>query len=128
MTALRKEVKDEIINEVAEDIDAIQQTESQLHEELQNLKDEDVMLHAELQEVAGTLNNVTAGVLSIQGKDFKSECRYLLDDDHKITTDEFEELEDEFSVYTNLGGNGRGAELFNAVRSKWLAEVSQGNK
>ena len=67
----------------------------------------------------------TTGVLSIQGKDFKSDCRRLLNEEHRITTEEFEELEDEYEVYTGLGGNGRGAALFDAVKTKYMAQLGK---
>ena len=96
MTELRKEVKDEIVKEIAGEIDNIQQETQAFQVQLEELKEEDIMLHGELKDVANTLNGVTAGVLCIQGKDFKAECRRLLTEDHKISTDEFEELEDQY--------------------------------
>lgn len=124
MTELRKEVKDEIIKEVAEEIDRVEQKGANLSNQIQGLKEEDSLLHAEIQELAGVVNTVNTGILSIQGRDFKSDCRKYLAPDYTITTEEFEQLEEEYAAYTQLGGNGRGTELFEAVKEKWRNKIT----
>ncbi|MDD4804481.1 MAG: hypothetical protein PHN69_04835 [Candidatus Pacebacteria bacterium] len=69
-----------------------------------------------LKEEIGILQN---GILSIQGRDFKADCRALLQPDHEITLDEYEQIINEHDVYNNLGGNHKGDELFELVTHKF---------
>lgn len=59
-----------------------------------------------------------AGVLSIQGKIFKNECRSLLREGHEITLEEFESLQEDHKAYKALGGNHDGDTLFSMVEKK----------
>lgn len=70
---------------------------------------------AELQE---QINIVKDGVLSIQKKNFKQDCRELLREGHEITLDEFEALQDEHNTYKSLGGNHDGDTLYDMVAKK----------
>ena len=54
----------------------------------------------------------------MQGKNFKSDCRRLLDENHEITLDEWEEIDADHEAYNGLGGNHRGDELFELVKKK----------
>lgn len=64
------------------------------------------------------------GVLSIQKKNFKQECRELLREGHEITLDEFETLQEEHSTYKNLGGNHDGDMLFDMVVKKATKDLT----
>ena len=59
------------------------------------------------------------GLLSIDGRAFKADCRRLLEDQHIITLDEYEALVIEHKVYNNLGGNHEGDALFSMVEAKY---------
>lgn len=59
-----------------------------------------------------------SGILSIQKKNFKQECRELLKEDHVITLEEFESIQDEHNIYNSLGGNHDGDTLFEMVEKK----------
>ena len=68
MDELRSQVKDEIIN--------------QLDEEVAMLQEEDKKVHSEIKDIKQSINIATEGVLAIHGRDFKDECRRLLQPDH----------------------------------------------
>ncbi len=61
---------------------------------------------------------MTSGILSIQGKNFRQECRDLLNEEHEITLDEFEAIQQEYDTYKALGGNSNGDTLFDMVKKK----------
>lgn len=58
------------------------------------------------------------GILSIQRRTFKQECRELLREGHEITLAEFEALQEEHNIYHSLGGNHDGDALFEMVKTK----------
>ena len=58
------------------------------------------------------------GVLSTQGREFKDDCRRLLEESHHITLSEFEHLQKEHNVYNSLGGTSDGDDLFRLVKKK----------
>lgn len=64
------------------------------------------------------INLVQGGILSIQSRSFKQECRELLREDRDITLEEFESLQEEYEIYKNLGGNHDGDLLFSMIREK----------
>lgn len=64
------------------------------------------------------INVMKGGILSIQGKNFKQECRELLRKERDITLAEFEALQEEHNVYKSLGGNHDGDILFDMVCKK----------
>lgn len=70
------------------------------------------------QKLQKQINVITNGVLSIQGKNFKQECRELLQDGREITLAEFESIQEEYDTYKSLGGNHDGDILFNMVLQK----------
>ena len=87
-------------------------------------------LHTEIEDVKSCSDNnekaltdslvvLTEGVLNIQGRDFKKACRELLDPNHNITEEEYEEISHDHDVYKKLGGNHNGDTLFEAVKAKY---------
>lgn len=62
----------------------------------------------------------------MQGKNFKSDCRRLLDENHEITLDEWEEIDADHEAYNGLGGNHRGDELFELVKKKVENTITNG--
>ena len=105
MQELRTEVKDEITKE--------------LNEQVEKLSEEDAKIYQEINEVSNKVEIVGSGVLAIQRRSFIEECRWLLAEDHHITTDEFEQLQSDHEIYNDLGGNNKGDELFEAVKAKF---------
>lgn len=64
------------------------------------------------------------GMLSIEGRAFKNDCRRLLEETHIITLDEYEALVAEHMVYNSLGGNHEGDALFSMVEIKYKNSLS----
>ena len=84
----------------------------------------DVEIKADLEIVHNSMENLTKGVLSLQGKEFKEECRRLLDPEHEISVEEYEALVDDHQTYNGLGGNHRGDALFKSVMKKWNHQLN----
>lgn len=77
----------------------------------------------ELQEQIDILKR---GILSIQGKSFKHECRELLKEDHEVSLEEFEMLQEDHNIYNSLGGNHDGDTLFKMVENKTSINLTDG--
>lgn len=67
---------------------------------------------------------IKSGILSIQKKIFKQECRELLREGRILTLEEFEALQEEHNIYNSLGGNHDGDALFGMVREKATNQLS----
>ena len=81
-------------------------------------KADDAVLEKEISAMKKNIAALTAGVLSMQGKEFINNCRKLLAEDHIITLDEWEELDIDHTAYNGLGGNHKGDHLFSLVKKK----------
>ena len=79
--------------------------------------EEDMAIHKELDKIHLEVDTIESGILSIQGRQFKEMCEQLLKQDY-ITIEEYEEFEEEYAVYKNLGGNHRGDSLHARVVAK----------
>lgn len=84
----------------------------------QQSKEEDCKINEELEHVKKEIDSISNGILSIQGKQFRDYCEYLLTTGHYITVDEYEEFESDYEVYKALGGNHRGDALHDRVVDK----------
>lgn len=82
---------------------------------------EDKTIQASLEIAEAKLENLTRGLLSIQGKQFRADCRELLEPEHQLTQEEFLEISADHEAYNALGGNHTGDMLFDAVRKKFNA-------
>ena len=69
------------------------------------------------------MNELRAGLLSIQGKSFKEKCHELLNNEHKITIEELENITKDHEAYKGLGGNHEGDTLFNLIIEKAKKDV-----
>lgn len=78
---------------------------------------EDKIIHQEI-------DVIKSGMLSLEGKTFKEECRRLLDIHHVITLAEYELIQTEHEVYNKLGGNHEGDGLFSMVVAKYQNALS----
>ena len=81
-------------------------------------KADDAVLEKQISAVEKNITALTAGILSMQGKEFRNNCRKLLAEDHIITLDEWEELDKDHIAYNGLGGNHKGDHLFSLVKKK----------
>lgn len=62
---------------------------------------------------------LTEGLLSIQGSNFKRQCKKLLDENKQISEADWLQLNADYAAYEKLGGNGVGHELYEAVVRKY---------
>ena len=83
-----------------------------------NLDKSDKIIFDDLSSIHGEVDTIESGILSIQGKQFRDMCEDLLQQDH-ISVDEYQEFEEEYSVYKKLGGNHRGDALHERVVAKF---------
>lgn len=108
-----KEMRKEIVNELEGKIDEVRQHSDEMDEKM----------WVEIEEIENGVKGLTTGVLSLQGKQFKEFCIYLLQPEHTITVAEYEEFEKEYEVYKALGGNHRGDALHDRVVEKFNAQI-----
>lgn len=90
-------------------------------------KADDAALQTQIHGLSNELYCLKAGLLSMQGKEFRADCRRLLDENHEITLDEWEEIDADHEAYNGLGGNHKGDHLFGLVKKKvenTLADVN----
>lgn len=79
-------------------------------------REEDEKIHHEI-------DIIKDGMLSVEGRAFRSECRRLLEKDHVITFNEYEAILGEHVTYNNLGGNHEGDGLFSMVQAKYQNQL-----
>ena len=80
---------------------------------------EDKIIHEEI-------DIIKEGMLSVEGRAFRNECRRLLQDDHIITLKEYETIVSEHITYNKLGGNHEGDALFSMVVVKYENTLKTG--
>ena len=85
----------------------------------------DKRISGDLEHLSLDIDNITAGLLSLQGKQFKEQCREYLQPEYVISVDEFEQLTEDHAAYNALGGNHKGDALFESVKTKFNAQVSK---
>lgn len=97
--------------------------EAKIAKEHEASRAEDEKIYKELEDVRTDIRALTAGMLSVQGREFKRDCRALLKPEHIITVEEYESIVIEHGVYNSLGGNHRGDSLFKSVEEKWTQQL-----
>lgn len=75
------------------------------------------------EKIERSIEVVQNGVLSMQGRNFKNDCKKLLDTNHTITLQEYEALLQDHTIYNSLGGNHEGDALFSMVEAKYKNTV-----
>lgn len=103
--------------------EVIDKLEKEVEEEAKKSTAADVKLSAEIESVSLSVENLEAGLLSLLGKQFREECIYLLESDHVITVQEYEEFEEDYYAYKGLGGNHRGDTLHDRVVEKFNKQL-----
>lgn len=97
----------------------------EIQKETERSSKEDKKIEADIEILNNQINNLSTGVLSIQGKQFRDMCLFLLNEEHHITVQEYEQFEDDYIAYKALGGNHRGDALHNRVVEKFQKQLSQ---
>lgn len=103
-------------------ITTLQQDNKNIHATIiavqQESQHDDQTLQQQVSQLNTDLSGIKAGMLSVQGKEFRANCRKLLAEDHEITLDEWEEIDKDHEAYNGLGGNHRGDQLYALVKKK----------
>lgn len=101
-----------------------------LEREIKEVRDESNKNDESMRQKMTTLfqgeENMTLGLLSVQGKQFREFCIYLLSADHVITIAEYEQFEEDYRAYKALKGNHRGDALHDRVVEKFSSQVVNG--
>lgn len=117
--------KREAENEEKENEEKIyKKVNAELEEERVRLNKTEADLKIAMANLTSQMNELRAGILSIQGRQFKDYCRMLLQENHEITLSEYEECGTEHTAYNNLGGNHLGDRLFELVKLKYQSNLT----
>lgn len=114
LTASNKTIQDSIDklrSDTKDDIDGV-------YAELVDLKDD-------IKDIRKDVESIRRGVLDVQGPQFKAKCKEVLQDSHQITVDEWLALKKEYEIYTGMGGNSDGSELYKLVYEKYSKHLGQ---
>ena len=76
-------------------------------------------------ELKTSIDTLGKAVLEVQKKQFKTDCKFYLEDKHEISFEQFQNLQDEYEIYKSLGGNGPGHTLCELVQEKYGAQMMQ---
>lgn len=116
---------DEKINEVKK---SSGEKESKIYQQIdemrKGLNEKDNNICNDLNTVNLEVSAIKNGILSIQGRQFRELCVELLKKDC-ISVEEYEEFENEYSVYKSLGGNHRGDAFHARVVAKYDKQHSK---
>lgn len=86
---------------------------------LEEIAGEDSEIDERLDSAETQMAVMCTGLLSLQGKLYREFCEKLLEKNHEITIEEFEQEEEDYHAYKALGGNHRGDSLHQAVVQKF---------
>lgn len=115
--------KKELLDSIKEELKNY--NEEQLIQQRLVLSSEDDKLQEAIKQVESSNSKLLSAVLEVQGKQFKNDCRQLLESKAGITYEQFDHLHAEFEIYKSLGGNGTGETLFDLVSSKYESQMMQ---
>lgn len=102
----------------------VQKIEKEINKESLESRQADERMEKEISQLADNVNGLTIGVLSIQGREFRHQCRALLKEDHVISIDEYEQFEEDYEAYKALKGNHKGDALHDSVVEKFNTQVA----
>ena len=105
--------------------DSIDKLRSDTKDDIDGIYVELVDLKDDIKDVRKDVESIRRGVLDIQGPQFKAKCKEVLQDSHQITVDEWLALKKEYEIYTGMGGNSDGSELYNLVHEKYSKHLEQ---
>ena len=105
--------------------DSIDKLRSDTKDDSDGVYAELVDLKDDIKDVRKDVESIRRGVLDVQGPQFKAKCKEVLQDSHQITVDEWLALKKEYEIYTGMGGNSDGSELYNLVHEKYSKHLEQ---
>lgn len=90
-----------------------------MQQEIQINKNDENLIEKKIDTLEDNLNTLRGGILSLQRREFKEECRKLLNQKEAITYEQYTMLQNEHTVYNSLGGNHEGDQLFKLVSMRY---------
>ena len=105
--------------------DSIDKLRSDTKDDIDGVYAELVDLRDDIKDVRKDVESIRRGVLDVQGPQFKAKCKEILQDNHQITVDEWLALKKEYEIYTGMGGNSDGSELYKLVHEKYSKHLGQ---
>lgn len=90
-----------------------------MQQEIQTNKNDENLIEKKIDTLEDNLNTLKDGILSLQRKEFKEECRRLLNQEEPITYEQYTILQREHTVYNSLGGNHEGDQLFKLASMRY---------
>lgn len=126
--SFKKEIIDTINQDLEDQITRSDNADKKIENMVKELYDSvktlgDGVTSIKQQMISDNVQALKSGVLSMQGKVFKADCRRLLEPNHVITEEEYEDIVADHNSYHNLGGNHIGDSLFKSVMKKWNVQV-----
>lgn len=110
----RQKEQDEFYNKI----------KNEINREHENSLKDDEALHTEVNGLSAILNSLKKGLLSVQGRQFKEDCKKLLAAEHIMTIEEYQQINEDHQAYHALGGNHNGDALFELVKKKAEKEIN----
>ena len=104
---------------LAQQIGALQADMKIMQQEIQINKNDENLIEKKIDTLEDNLNTLKGGILSLQRKEFKEECRRLLNQKEAITYEQYTMLQHEHTIYNSLGGNHEGDQLFKLVSMRY---------
>ena len=105
--------------------DSIDKLRSDTKDDIDGVYAELVDLKDDIKDIRKDVESIRRGVLDVQGPQFKAKCKEVLQDSHQIAVDEWLALKKEYEIYTGMGGNSDGSELYKLVHEKYSKHLGQ---
>ena len=120
---LQKKVHNQQRDNFEEEI--IEAINNPLKKEQEKTNKEIASVKEEILKVHKSTDILKSGLLNVQRKNFMEFCYFLLEPDHIITKEEYEDIEEDHDVYNALDGNHKGDELFRVVSEKYFNQFNK---
>ena len=120
---LQKKVHNQQRDNFEEEI--IEAINNPLKKEQEKTNKEIASVKEEILKVHKSTDILKSGLLNVQRKNFMEFCYFLLEPDHIITKEEYEDIEEDHDVYNALDGNHKGDELFRIVSEKYFNQFNK---
>lgn len=104
---------------LTQQIGALQADMKIMQQDIQTNKNDENQIEKKIDTLEDNLNTLKDGILSLQRKEFKEECRRLLNQEEAITYEQYTILQREHTVYNSLGGNHEGDQLFKLASMRY---------
>ena len=121
--SLQKKVHSQQRDNFEEEI--IEAINNSLKKEQEKTNKEIASVKEEILKVHKSTDILKTGLLNVQRKNFMEFCYLLLEPDHIITKEEYEDIEEDHDVYNALDGNHKGDELFRVVSEKYFNQFNK---